>query len=381
MKKKIICALLSALLVVSLLTGCGEGDASSSDIQSGDTSQSEHAGKEPTRNPEYDTRMQSPFLDQSYLSDKNPLVSDMSWESYYIQVAPAYDTADAASYISDMPSVRSLIDTANDSAGLNCFGASRPSDVSLQALQSEIDKLSADNHKVSLIMVDLSTKSGVGYCSDIPMCTQSTVKSVYVGSLIRDNPQALADNGQLMHDAIVFSSNPAYDKLRELYGSDCLVKWCEEVGVDPGFATERNYPRSYNARDMLKLWTRLYCFFNSGEDVSNFGAYYADTSCSATKKQLGDRYPVQTKAGWESGVYEDQNYSSANIVTDEYTDGNPENNECAINDTGVVYTLQGPYLFVIYTNLPFGVYKDYVTENPLYDLTEALFNVQQSLHE
>ena len=161
MKKKIICALLSALLVVSLLTGCGEGDASSSDIQSGDTSQSEHAGKEPTRNPEYDTRMQSPFLDQSYLSDKNPLVSDMSWESYYIQVAPAYDTADAASYISDMPSVRSLIDTANDSAGLNCFGASRPSDVSLQALQSEIDKLSADNHKVSLIMVDLSTKSGV----------------------------------------------------------------------------------------------------------------------------------------------------------------------------------------------------------------------------
>ena len=49
------------------------------------------------------------------------------------------------------------------------------------------------------------------------------------------------------------------------------------------------------------------------------------------------------------------------------------------NDTGIVYSDHGPYIFVIYTDQPFGVFKDYATENPLYDLTERLYEVQCSL--
>ena len=43
------------------------------------------------------------------------------------------------------------------------------------------------------------------------------------------------------------------------------------------------------------------------------------------------------------------------------------------------YSDRGPYIFVIYTDHPFGVFKDYVTENPLYELTERLYEVQCSL--
>ncbi|MBQ9001313.1 MAG: hypothetical protein IJ087_05615 [Eggerthellaceae bacterium] len=40
---------------------------------------------------------------------------------------------------------------------------------------------------------------------------------------------------------------------------------------------------------------------------------------------------------------------------------------------------KGPYLFVIYTDHPFGVYRDYTDVNPLYGLVEALNKVQQDL--
>ena len=93
---------------------------------------------------------------------------------------------------------------------------------------------------------------------------------------------------------------------------------------------------------------------------------------------LGNRFPVQTKAGWEHGLNEDLNYDPWEEIPVEYVDGDPLNDECAINDTGIVYTDRGPYLFVIYTDYPFGVFRDYVTPNPLGGLVEALYEVQRS---
>ena len=315
----------------------------------------------------------------SQVPDSGPITYALEDESPAIKNAPAYDVAEAKKYIDSMPEIRELVDSFDEEpTGITAFGEKTPSDEALDNLYQEVQKLSAMDHKVSLLMVDLKSKSGVAYNVLQPMCTQSTIKAIYVGSLLDSNPDALKENGAYMREAIEFSANDPYHKLREIYGSEPIEKWCDETGVDKGF-TEELYPRTYTVREMFKMWTKLYCFLNSDDVPGNFGAYYADSSCSATKKTLGGRFPVQTKAGWESGIDEGLNYDPDAVSPDQYTDGDPTNDECAINDTGIVYSDHGPYIFVIYTDLPFGVFKDYATENPLYDLTERLYEVQCSL--
>lgn len=317
--------------------------------------------------------------DDSSVPHSGPIDTPLTEESDAIQNAPAYDTEAAKLYIDEMPAIRALVDEVPDESELISFGNASPSEESMQALQRETESLASNGHKISFIMVDLDKQSGVAYDSGLIMCTQSAVKSVYIGSLLEKNPAALSKDGQYMRDALEFSSNDAYENLRELYGTDSLALWCQTAGVDPSFA-ELPYPRSSSAKDMLKLWTLQYCFLNSGSDAANAVApYLADSSLSATKKQLGNRYPVQTKAGWESGLDEDKNYDPEAVPPEKYTDGNPENDEVAINDTGVVYTEKGPYLFVIYTDYPVGTFMDYVDVNPLYDLVESLHGVQASL--
>ena len=299
-------------------------------------------------------------------------------ETEAIRKAPAYDREAARAYIPVMPELRELIDKVRDEEGLAAFGKKSPSRETMDRVEKEIRALCAGGHKVSLILADLATCSGAAYCSGIPMCTQSTVKAIYVGALLESRPEVLSESGAYLRDAIVLSSNEAYENLREIYGKEPILRWCHEAGVDPSFA-DIPYPRNKNARDMLKLWMRLYCFLNGDRDPQNFGAYYADSLASATKERLGRKYPVQTKAGWECGLDEEEDYDPAAVIPDRFQDGDPENDECAINDTGIVYTGSGPYLFVIYTDHPYGIFRNGATPNPLYSLVDALADLQADL--
>ena len=311
-------------------------------------------------------------------NQKKPLFSGpvsipLSDESAAIQAAPAYDVEAAKRFISVMPKVRSLIDGIPKDDALTCFGACNPSPEAMEKLDIEIQTILADHHKVSLVMVDLSTQSGVAFHSTVPMCTQSTVKAIYVGALLTAHPQAFGENGQYIRDTVVLSSNKAYESLREIYGKAPIQAWCREAGVDEAFA-DPPYPRDKNARDMLKLWTRLYCFLNDSSDAANAGRYFADSAMSAAKDCFRGRFPVQTKAGWENGIGDDvEDYEHA-VIPARFTDGDPLNDECATNDTGVVYGERGPYLFVIYSDYP----CPYSTPNRLYGLTEALHGVYVS---
>ena len=299
-------------------------------------------------------------------------------DSQAIRCAPAYNVSAARQLTANMSGLRDLTRHIHDEDSLYIFGPSRPSGEAAARLQAELDLLTEGDHDVSLIMADITTLSGAAFHSAVPMCAQSTVKAPYVYSILQMMPDVLWEDGMLMHDAVVFSDNRAYRRLYEKYGSAPLEKWCAETGVDPGFAKEL-YPRTYTARDMFRLWTRLYAFLNSGEDETNSGAWLADTSASAARKQLGGRFPVQTKAGWESGLPEELNYDPCAAAPAAFTDKDPSNDECAINDSGAVYTDCGPYLFVIYTDHPFGIFRDYATPNPLYGLTEALYETQRSI--
>lgn len=300
-------------------------------------------------------------------------------ESAAIRNAPAYDTERAKSLIPAMPEIRRLVTGLEDTGGLTVFGEVRPDRTALDRLALEIGKLTTGGHKVSLVMADAGTLSGAAFCPFRPMCSQSTIKAIYTGAVLEAFPDAITDNGRYIHDAVVYSDNLSYENLRKIYGPDPLRKWCVEADVDPSFA-QPDYPRDKTAADMLKMWTRLYCFLNGEARNTDFAAWFADSAASAAKQQLGGRCPVQTKAGWENGLDESRNYDPAAVIPAEYTDGDPLNDECAINDSGIVYTDRGPYLFVIYTDHPFGIFKDYITPNPLLELTEALYEVQQSLH-
>jgi len=302
-----------------------------------------------------------------------PVSIPLSDESAAIQAAPAYDVEAAKRYIAAMPRVRALIDGIPKDDALTCFGPCDPSPEAMEKLDTEIQKILDDHHKVSLVMADLTTQSGVAFRSTVPMCTQSTVKAIYVGALLTAHPQAFQENGQYIRDTVVLSSNEAYESLREMYGKAPIQAWCREAGVDETFA-DPPYPRDKTARDMLKLWTRLYCFLNDGSDAANAGRYFADSAMSAAKDCFRGRFPVQTKAGWENGIGDDvEDYEHA-VIPARFTDGDPLNDECATNDTGVVYGEKGPYLFVIYSDYP----CPYSAPNRLYGLTEALHGVYVS---
>ncbi len=371
MKRKIFKAVIALIMVAALLAGCRTATPVST--ESADTS-----SEAPVISTEARRVAPAPAEVVPDGQNSGPITVPLENDSYYIMISPAYDKAQAKQYINEMPAIRSLVDGIGDDSSLVTFGSHKPSDSALSALKQEISKLTADGHTVSLIMADLSTSSGVSYCSSTAMSTLSTVKAIYCGALVESNPDSVRENGRYLREAIEFSNNLAYENLRFIYGTEAMIKWCEEAGVDTGFCDE-SYPYNYTARDMFKLWTRLYAFLNGDKDKYNFAAYYADSACSATKKQLGGRCPVQTKAGWECGMGETLNYDPYADIPEEYTDGDHENGECGLNDTGIVYTESGPYIFVIYTDYPFGVFMDYTTPNPLYDLTEALYNVQQSI--
>ncbi len=316
-------------------------------------------------------------MDRFFLKEltphSGPVKIPLEDESAFIQAAPAYDTAAAKRYIPMMQNIRELVDSVPEDQALTCFGAFSPAPAALRRLDAELQRILADGHKVSLVMADLAKQSGVAFRSTERMCTQSTVKAIYAGAVLDCRSQAFEENGQYIRDAIVLSDNDAYENLRRIYGKTPLLKWCREAGVDDDF-TDMPYPRNKTARDMFKLWTRLYRFLNDGSDIANAGRYFADSAESATKEWLAGRLPVQTKAGWECGVDEDlEDYSQA-VIPACFVDGDPMNDEVATNDTGIVYTENGPYLFVIYSDYPYPFGKP----NQLYGLVEALYEAQRS---
>ena len=277
---------------------------------------------------------------------------------------------------SDSP-VLTLIDGIKDSSELTAFGSKAPSDAAIGALQDEIAALSEDDHIVCLVMVDMDTLSGIAYQPDKVMCGQSTIKAVYIGSLLESKPEAFEEDKEDIRKAIEQSNNESYERLREKYGTEYLEKWCKEVGVEHDMI-EKAYPRE-SVQDICRLWTKMYAYLNSEKAPEELKAYYTNSANSSAKEVLGDRMTVYSKAGWENGLPFDTPFSEDMTYPADYVDKDPYNDECAINDTGIVYTDSGAYLFAIFTDHPFNYYADYTPDNPLNDLTEALYKVQQSL--
>ncbi len=264
----------------------------------------------------------------------------------------------------------------SDKDRLMFFGRYDPSEAVALRLRKELEQITGTGHDVSLILYDLPTQSGVSCCSDRIMCYQSTVKAIYIGALLEARPELFIRHREEIHQTIEYSNNDTYKHLRESYGDEALLQWCRECAIDEGFA-DRLYPRR-SAKELCILWTRMYAYLESGNAPEDLKSWLSHSACSSAKEVLSGRCLIQTKAGWENGLAEDTPYADDLVYPSELTDKDPYNDECAINDSGIVYTQNGPYLFVIFSDLPYGIYRDYMPENPLNGITEALYELQQS---
>ena len=272
--------------------------------------------------------------------------------------------------------VRHNLREVSDKDRLVFYGRYSPSEDAAHQLRKEIKQITSTGHDVGLVLYDLVTQSGVSFCSDRVMCYQSTIKAIYVGALLEMKPELFTIHQEEIHQTIEYSNNDTYKKLRDAYGDEPLLSWCRECGIDENFA-DRLYPRR-SAKELCILWTRMYAYLESGNAPEELKTWLSHSACSSAKDVLSDRCIIQTKAGWENGLPEDTTYTEDLVYPSELTDKDPYNDECAINDSGIIYTQNGPYLFVIFSDLPYGIYQNYTPENPLNGLTEALYDLQQS---
>ncbi len=215
----------------------------------------------------------------------------------------------------------------------------------IQDLDRQIDDYKAEGIVSSFIVVKPETGQGFSYNADWKFTSQSTIKAPYLASLIYSDPSSFEKHKEWFKAAITVSDNDAYENLRALYGNEPLVEWCETLSL-PTEITEDWYPCNITVRELAVLWTQMYQFLNDKNTPEEFVSYFGDTYFSAISQELGQKYKVQTKAGWEDGIYDDTNKAQP-----EYLDGNPENGETATNDSGIVYSDAGDYIVIIFTNV------------------------------
>ena len=243
-------------------------------------------------------------------------------------------------------SLREILNTAEGGLTLSTFGGASVDEASLAPLQAEIDALEVKGKMVSFILIDVETGRGLAYNCDKPWTSQSTVKAPYLTSVLLDNPSVLSKEKKLYKAVITVSDNDAYETLRNKYGDVPFRAFCKASSVSLRH-TQDLYPRSITVRDMAKLWTNMYVYLNT-TDEAEYVSWFTGTAFSCIWQGLGDRYVVQTKAGWESGTDEDSPYGTP---APRFVDGDPSNDETATNDTGVIYADGHPYILALFTNL------------------------------
>ena len=283
----------------------------------------------------------------------------------------------ADNYIDSLSHIRSILRGISDEGKLMFFGHACPSETAAGRLRREISAIAQTGHKLSLIMIGLNNGSGVSYRSQEIMCYQSTIKAIYIGSLLDERPELFEKEQEMIRKTIELSDNETYAYLRDTYGNEPLIKWCRDCEIDDEF-TYSLYPRDRNAIQLCILWTKMYAFLESDKAPSELKTYLSHSACSSASEVLSDKCFVQSKAGWENGLPDFVSYSADIVYPLHLTDKDPSNDECAINDSGIIYSENGPYLFVIFSDLPYGFYVNNTPENPLNGITEALYEVYQS---
>lgn len=237
-----------------------------------------------------------------------------------------------------------------DSKNLTAIGDVDLSDPALNGVKEKMSEFDSLNF-FSFKMLDINTGKGISYNADEKTTSQSTIKGPFCASVIENNPCVFEQDKDLFKQTITVSSGDTYEALRNKYGTSSLEKWCEELNIDKSIATTE-YPRNMTANIMVKIWQKMYTVLNEEKMPQEFVSYFTGTKFSAIYKELGSKYKVQSKPGWENGTNDDALSDDPDVPCDaKYTDGDPTNDEIATNDAGIIYANGNPYIFVIFTSV------------------------------
>ena len=89
------------------------------------------------------------------------------------------------------------------------------------------------------------------------------------------------------------------------------------------------------------------------DEMSEFAKYFKCTAYSPFSTLFWRDYDVYSKAGWDEGIsVNDETGLLGKIPDANMIDGDPLNNEEAMNDTGIVCAPNGDYIFAYFSDFP-----------------------------
>lgn len=245
--------------------------------------------------------------------------------------------------------LQACLASIDNSASLSTIGDYVASPEDKTVLSAALSSFEQQDNSVGFVMMDLTSGYGVAYNADAEFYSASSIKGPYIASLAAGDPETVTDWSDVMQAAIEYSDNDAYFLLRSVFGSDHLLEWGTDAGIDP--TTLEEWWPYYSTKTLALLWLRNYEYFESGakaesegtagdenadlstnESVSLVMSWYSASQNSSIYNTLGSSYVVATKAGW--------------IADEEYS---------ATVDAGIVYAgdaAEKPYLMIIMTDVP-----------------------------
>lgn len=230
-----------------------------------------------------------------------------------------------------------------------------------RAITYTLDQIKAITPDVGFLILDIDTGAGICYNIDQDIYAASSFKgpySVYVcesatsGSL----PSSTRDN---IHNAISWSDNNSYYRLRNAYNGTTFTSWMEDVGVDPAKAA-RTFP-TYNTRDLAKLWLHSYPYLTNTNDTKAqwLANEFRNTEVSFLRDGIvlsgASDATVMNKGGWIIGS---KNYNS-------------------VIDAGLIEDDGHHYLVSIMTALPDGEPREQLVS----DLAATLYSIRGILDQ
>lgn len=239
---------------------------------------------------------------------------------------------------------------------LTGFGGANMETDEMKIVQTELDNILKQGKMVSFVTINTKTQKGFSFCADRVCVGKSTIKAPYITSLLMNDSTIFEQDQDAIKKAITYSNNESYTYLRSKYGNDIFKNFCSDVYVDISKCNE-NFPKSMTVRDLAKMWARMYPFIlgnkNANSTLREFVSYFKCTAYSPFSTLLWRDYDVYSKAGWDEGISVDEETGLlGKIPNSNMIDGDPLNNEEAMNDTGIVCAPNGDYIFAYFSDFP-----------------------------
>lgn len=254
-----------------------------------------------------------------------------------------------------------VIDAMTKGEGIQKLNTEYEPDEKLERrLNTVIQRIEKQGQKLSFLMLDLNTGAAFFYNPQENLFSASTIKGPYIacvtenvldtgettkdevlftrsdygdsvgtGIMKLDSPDTQYTFEEMLSKTIQYSDDVGYAMLRQRFGVEDFRKWLEEAGVEPSLA-DYSYPM-YTIRELGKMWLHMDTYFDEGENGAWLRELYTRSESSVIRLELGDKYEVFTKPGFN-----------------ETPDGDPVSN--ALDDAGIVNDEENPYLLAIMTD-------------------------------